>query len=222
MRSASFSPVEPSAPDAQELLLDELADPAYAEAQPTWFDLLSQGVLEWFQNLRFAGGDGPPVLALIIGGALIAVAVLVAILIYGLPRRRARSRAGGGELFGESDRRTVRELRRASATAAAQGDFALAIAERFRALARALDERTLLAVLPGTTAHEAARQATRAFPDEGETLAAAADAFDGVRYQGRPGGQDAYDAMRMLDERLQLATPVLPPAIAHASSGAPA
>jgi len=221
VRLASFSPVEPSAPDAQELLLDELADPAYAQAQPTWFDLLSQGILEWFQNLRFAGGDGPPVLALIIGGALIAVAVLVAILIYGLPRRRARSQAAG-ELFGESDRRTVRELRRASATAAAQGDFALAIAERFRALARALDERTLLSALPGTTAHAAARQATRAFPVEGEALEAAADAFDGVRYQGRPGFQDAYDAIRMLDERLQQATPVLPPAVAHAFSRAPA
>ncbi len=211
MRPSTFAPVDPSGPDAQELLLDELADPAYAAAQPTWFDLLSQAVFEWFQNLQFSPGEGPPVLALVIGGALVALAVLVAILVYGLPRRRARSRAAG-ELFGESDRRSVKELRRASAAAAARGDFALAIAERFRALARALDERTLLAVMPGTTAHEAARQAARAFPAEREALEAGASAFDGVRYQGGEGDQAGYDALRMLDERLQQTSPILPSA----------
>lgn len=220
MRPGAFAPVEPTAPDAQELLLDELADPAYAAAQPTWFDLLSQAVLDWFQSLQFAPGEGPPVLALVIGGVLVALAVLVAILVYGLPRRRTRSRAAG-ELFGESDRRSVKELRRASITAASRGDHALAIAERFRALARALDERTLLSVMPGTTAHEAARQAARAFPAEREALDAGADAFDGVRYQGRAGDQGAYEALRMLDERLQQAQPILPSAGAPGSAAGP-
>ena len=64
-------PVEPDAPDARELLLDELSDPAYAEAQPTWFDLLSQAVVDWFSSLRLAEGEGVPALALVIGAALL-------------------------------------------------------------------------------------------------------------------------------------------------------
>ena len=50
-------PVEPDAPDARELLLDELTDPAYAESQPTWFDLLSQAVLDWLGSIRFGDID---------------------------------------------------------------------------------------------------------------------------------------------------------------------
>ncbi|MFM2353521.1 MAG: hypothetical protein RLZZ608_927, partial [Actinomycetota bacterium] len=60
-------PVEPDAPDARDLLLDELTDPAYAESQPTWFDLVTQSVLDWLGSLRLAEGEGPPALAFVIG-----------------------------------------------------------------------------------------------------------------------------------------------------------
>lgn len=195
-------PVEPDAPDARERLLDELSDPAYAESQPSWFDLLSQAVLDWLSSLRLAEGDGVPALALLIGGLLLAAAIAAAILIYGVPRWRARSGVGV-ELLGDRDRRTARQLRRDAERWAAAGDWARAIADRYRAVARALDERTLVAALPGTTAHGFARAAGRVFPVEAAALEAAADRFDGVRYLDRPGTADDYALVRALDDRLE-------------------
>lgn len=197
-------PVEPDAPDARERLLEELSDPAYAESQPSWFDLLSQAVLDWLSSLRLAEGDGVPALALLIGGLLLAAAIAAAILIYGVPRWRARSGVGV-ELLGDRDRRTARQLRRDAERWAAAGDWARAIADRYRAVARALDERTLVAALPGTTAHGFARAAGRVFPAEAAALEAAADRFDGVRYLDRPGTADDYALVRALDDRLEAA-----------------
>lgn len=197
-------PVEPDAPDARERLLEELSDPAYAESQPSWFDLLSQAVLDWLSSLRLAEGDGVPALALLIGGLVLAAAIAAAILIYGVPRWRARSGVGV-ELLGDRDRRTARQLRRDAERWAAAGDWARAIADRYRAVARALDERTLVAALPGTTAHGFARAAGRVFPAESAALEAAADRFDGVRYLDRPGTADDYALVRALDDRLEAA-----------------
>lgn len=202
-------PVKPDAPDARELLLDELSDPAYAESQPTWFDLVTQAVIDWFSSLRLGGGDGPPALALVIGAIIIALAIAAALIVYGLPRWRARSRLSP-DLFGERDRRTARELRRDAERAAAAGDWPRAIAERYRAIARALDERTIVTALPGTTAHGFARAAARQFPEHAGELSAAADRFDGVRYLDRPGSADDYALVRDLDVAIDAAPSPLP------------
>ncbi len=209
------APVEPDAPDARELLLDELSDPAYAESQPTWFDLVAQSVIDWFSSLRLAEGEGPPALALVIGGIVLAAAIAAALIVYGLPRWRSRSRLSG-ELLGERDRRTARQLRRDAERAATAGDWPRAIAERYRAIARALDERTIVSALPGTTAHGFARAAARQFPELGGQLEAAADRFDGVRYLDRPGTADDYALVRGLDETID-ALPSPLPAVAEPS-----
>lgn len=212
-------PVEPDAPDARELLLNELSDPAYAESQPTWFDLLTQSVLDWFGTLRLGEGGGPPALALVIGAIVLAAAVAAAIIIYGLPRWRTRSRLST-ELLGERDRRTARQLRRDAERAAGAANWTLAIAERYRAIARALDERTIVTALPGTTAHGFARAAARQFPEHGAQLEAAADRFDGVRYLDRPGTADDYAVVRALDEAID-AKPSPLPAFAELTGAAP-
>jgi len=197
-------PVEPDAPDAQQLLLDELSDPIYAQSQPSWFDLLSQSVLDWFASLSLADGTGPSALALVIGAIVIAAAIAGAILVYGLPRWRARSRLSV-ELLGASDRRTTRELRRDAERAAGANDFSLAIAERFRAIARALDERTIVSSVPGMTAQGFARAAAQQFPAHAAPFEVAAEHFDAVRYLGRAGTREQYDAVRELDEAIDRA-----------------
>ena len=198
------APLTPDAPDAQELLRRELANPRYAEAQPTWFDLLSQSVLDWFLGLFESGVSGPPGLGLVIVVLVIGALIAVAIALYGIPARRAR-RAAREDLFGETDTRSARDMRRDAEAAAARGDWASAIADRYRAIARALDERTIVTVQPGTTAHGFARLAARAFPDAGDELERAADAFDGVRYLGRAGTSAEYEHVRELDTRLSAA-----------------
>lgn len=206
-------PVEPDAPDARELLLDELTDPAYAESQPTWFDLVAQSVIDWFGTLRLGEGGGPPALALVIGAIVLAAAIAAALLVYGVPRWRNRSRLTT-ELLGERDRRTARQLRRDAERAAGAGDWPRAIADRYRAIARALDERTIVTAMPGTTAHGFARAAARQFPEHAGQLEAAADRFDGVRYLDRPGTADDYALVRALDEAID-AKPSPLPAVAE-------
>ncbi len=202
-------PVEPDAEDARELLLDELSDPAYAESQPTWFDLLSQAVLDWLASLTFGDGGAFSPLVLVILLVLGIAAVLTAILIYGLPRWRQRSRLDD-ELFGERDRRTARQLRRDAERAAGTGDWATAIAERYRAIARSLDERTIVTTLPGTTGHGFANAAGRQFAEHASTLQRAADRFDQVRYLGQSGDAEGYALVRELDEAIERAPSPLP------------
>lgn len=198
------APLEPDAPGGRELLSDELADPRYAEALPNWFDLLSQRVLEWFLSLFDRGVAGPPGLGVVILLLVVAALVAVAIAIYGLPARRRRSQLTD-DLFGTSDRRTARELRKDAEMAASRGDWVAAIADRFRGIARSLDERTIVSVHPGTTAHGFAAMTARAFPDEAVALEEAADVFDGVRYLGRGGDATQYRAVARLDETLAAA-----------------
>jgi hypothetical protein len=206
--SLTAAPLEPDADEARDLLLDELSKLEYAQAQPTWFDLLTQAIVEWFAGLQFGGGTGFPLGALLVGLALVVAAVVVALLVYGLPRWRRRSRLAT-DLFGEQDGRTARELRRDAAAAAARNDWSAAIADRYRAIARSLDERTLVALLPGTTAHAVARQGARAFPDAAGDLEGAADLFDGVRYLDHEGTREGYESIRALDDRLAAAAPAL-------------
>ncbi len=213
-------PLEPDAPDARDLLLDELSDPAYAESAPTWFDLVSQAIYEWFANLSLGDGGGPPALLFIILGAIVAAVIIIVLLVYGVPRLRARSRVSD-DLFGEQDARSAKRLRRDADKAAAAGEWQVAIAERFRALARGLDERTIVAVLPGTTGHGFSRTAGRAFPAFATELTAAADAFDDVRYLGRAGSAETYARVSALDEALAAAPSPALAARTAPSVGAP-
>jgi hypothetical protein len=199
-------PVTPGGDQARQWLLDELSKQTYQAARPTLFDLVAQAVLQWFQDLfTNRGSVAPPVL---LGAALVVVAALivVALLLFGVPRLNRRSRAGAA-LFGADDRRTADELRRAAKAALAAGNDSLAILEGFRALARGLDERTVVAVFPGTTATGFAARAAGAFPDEQGELAAAAAAFDGVRYADRAGTRAEADAVVALDARVAAARP---------------
>jgi hypothetical protein len=208
-------PVDPDAPQAHDWLADELSKQPYQAAQPTFIDRLAQQILEWLGDvidwLNGNGAAGPqtdfPVwlLAVLVPVALI---LLVAFLLYGLPRLNRRSSVTGA-LFGEDDARDAVSMRRAAERAAAAGDYTTAVAELFRSIARGLAERTLVSTYPGTTAREFARQAAAVFPPEAEPLNAAALDFDGVRYLGREGTAGQWAAMVALEQTLRTARPVL-------------
>ena len=201
-------PVDPDAEQARQWLIDELSKADYRAAQPTWFDRVAAAIRDWFASLRFGTVDGPPELgALVVVLALLA-ALVVAFLIFGLPRLSRKSSVTG-DLFGEHDERDAAAIRRAAEAAAAGGDYELAIAEIFRATARGLAERTVVTTSPGTTAHDFAVRAASGFPDFADALTAAAASFDGVRYHGRPGSRDEYDAMARLESGLRAARPRL-------------
>ncbi|WP_308799656.1 DUF4129 domain-containing protein [Agromyces silvae] len=199
-------PVAPDAPEARRWLLEELSRPEYREAEPTAFDLAAQAVRDWLIALLSGGTGLPgPVLALIVVLVVLAL-VVVGLLVFGLPRRRRR-RAALAPLFDDGDTRSLDELRRAASAAAAEGRYDVAIEERFRAIVRALVDRELVSVHPGTTAHGFARTAAEAFPAVAARLETAAAAFEAVRYLGRPGTPGEVRELDTLDAELERSAP---------------
>jgi hypothetical protein len=201
-------PVTPDGGEARQLLLDELAKSPYQAAKPSFFDLAAQAFLQWFQSLFSARGSAAPPVLLVLALLVVVALVVVALLVFGVPRANRRSRVAGS-LFGDDDRRSAADLRRAAAAALASGDLDTAVLERFRASARGLDERTLVSVFPGTTASGFAGRAGATFPAERAALAAAAGVFDAVRYAGRAATRAEAESMAALDERLVAARPRL-------------
>jgi len=198
-------PVDPTSPEAKDLIGQELAKPEYQAAKPTWFDIASKAVLDWFGSLfRGPGGDAGPVL-LIVVVLLIAALIVAAFFIFGRPRLNRRTADGRRTVFGTDDQRSAAELRTSASAAARSGDWVLAIEELFRALAQGLDERTIVTISPGTTATEFAALAAAAIPTARERLLAAARVFDGVRYLDRPGTESQYQQLVALDADLQSA-----------------
>ena len=201
-------PVQPDAGTARGWLLDELAKPTYAAAKPSPFDRAVQAFLTWFNSLFDVKGANAPPIVLAVAIAVVVAVLVVALLLFGVPRRNRRSTIGS--LFGADDRRSAEEMRRAAEAAMARSDWSVAVLERFRALARALDERTLVAVFPGTTASGFAAAASRTFPPERGELQAAAELFDGVRYADEPATREDALSVFALDDRLAAARPLLP------------
>jgi hypothetical protein len=179
-------------------------------------DLFSQQLSDWFNSLfnRIQGGFvGGPALIIVIVAVLVVAAIVVGFFVFGAPRLNRRS-AGTGAVFGDEDDRDSSALLRAAERAASAGDFATAIEEGFRALARGLSERLVVTTFPGTTAHGFALEAAEAFPDSRGDLASAANTFDGVRYLGASGTEANWLAIRTLEADLRASRPV------HAEQGA--
>jgi len=203
---AADIPVVPDAPEARRWLLDELSRPEYREAEPTAFDLAAQALRDWLVDVLDGSGGLPgPVIAAIAVAVVIGL-VTVGLLVFGMPRLRRR-RAAVAPLFEDGDSRTLDELRRAAVAAGAQGRYDLAIEERFRAIVRALVDRELVSVHPGTTAHGFTQAATLVFPGAGGRLESAASTFEAVRYLGRSGTIAELRELEALDADLE-ATPI--------------
>src|SRR5690606_36834797 len=208
------TPLDPDREEARRLLREELAKARYQEREaaetPQWL----KDFYEWLQDLlNSLGGEGtvPGWIVLLVIVAL--AVVVVAFLVFGVPRLRARSRVGatGDELFEADDHRDAAAMRRDAEAAARAGRWDEAIAERFRAIARSLHERTLVSTVPGSTAHDVARRAAAPLPEHAVALEVAAHDFDAVRYLGDPGDRARYETLAALDTAVQRTRPVLEP-----------
>jgi hypothetical protein len=202
-------PVDPDAAEAQRWIIQELSKPEYRAAQPTWFDRASKAFWDWLRSLKFDDGGGGLQGPILILALIVVVAALVAaFIIFGAPRLNRRS-AVSGILFGEDDARDAAAMRRSAEDAASDSDWVLAIEEIFRSIARGLAERTLVSVSPGTTARDFAVRAGAVLPFFSERLAAAASAFDDVRYLGRVGTEAAFRAAAEVERDLRAARPAV-------------
>jgi hypothetical protein len=187
---------------AHEAAQHELAKPIYPKAS------LTERLMDWINELLYkladAGSSVPGGwLTLSVLLMLLAIAIVVTIRIA---RRTMRTNRGGTHsLFGEHEL-SAAEHRATAEQYAATGNWSAAIRHRLRAVARQLEESSVLDPVPGRTATELARDAGRAIPNLATELNRAAEAFNDVTYGERPGTEAAYRIIVDLDNHLRSRT----------------
>ena len=174
-------PLTPDADEARAWAERELAKSIYNN-EPSLWDRFLDWLADLWERLISSNETLGPMLAPL--AILVAVALIIglALLIGGpIRRRRLRGRDGSIEVL-DGDERTSAALRAAADAAAAAGDYATAVLERYRAIVRSLDERAVLEDRRGRTAHEAAVAAGARLAPCAADLRRAAEMFDGVCY----------------------------------------
>ena len=207
-------PVDPDRETAHQWLLEELSRPEYAQSPS-----LLERLLTWFGDLfdglpAFDGGRLPLAILLVLA---VVVVALVAWRVAGPVRLSRRPRRSVTVL--DDDSRTSAELRSAADAAAARGDWAAAVLDRFRAVVRGLEERVVLDERPGRTAQEAASAAGARLPSVAAGLHDGARRFDDVCYGTLPAGPGDDAAMRELDAQVSAQRPPRPVVGAAAGGG---
>jgi len=200
-------PLQPDATTARELARRELAERAYREAEPGLLERAVRALLDGLGRLDAPSGSSPlRAVALVLLLLALAAGVALAVRAVGRTSRTARGRSRPVLGAGAPSAAAHRE---AADRAAAQGRWEVAVAERFRALVRALQERDLLASSPGLTAAEAAAQAGSALPALAPALHRGAALFDAVAYGGRSAAAEDDAVLRALDADAAAARPQL-------------
>jgi hypothetical protein len=193
--------VQPDRGEARRLAVTELSRREYQEARPGFIERVLSRLQDWFNGLdpRHLPPAELGVLAVVL---LVAAAVSYAVWRSGGLRRTARRR--GGDVL--PDRATTAAEHRASADRhAAAAAWDEAVRERFRAVARELEERAVLNPQPGRTAYELARGAGRELPALAGELVAGAHLFDDVTYGSLPATSEDDAALRALDDHVRAA-----------------
>lgn len=208
-------PVQPDRSTARGWLAQELAGPEYRQSQGSWLARAWSWLWDRLQQVSVPGlGTGWTSVVVVV---VLLVALVAVVLLVGGPLRRSARQSPPGPVFETAPEPSSAHFARADAAAAA-GDHALAVAERFRGLVRALEERALLDVRPGRTAAEIAAEAGAWLPDCADALHRAARTFEDVRYGGRPATAATDDDLRDVVRQVAGARPASP----DASTGQPA
>jgi hypothetical protein len=208
MRYAAL--VDPVGRDqARELARRELEKQIYHRDDPSVVERVLEKINEWISSLtRTISGAG--------GGrsssdwiALAVIVVLLILVVIAIMWRlgAVRGAAARDRTLLDDEPMMADDHRAAAERHATAGEWAEAIRERLRAVARDLEERVILDPRPGRTADELAAAAGDALPDVAAEFAAAVRVFDDVWYGDRPGTGEGYAQLTRLDERVQGAKP---------------
>ncbi|WP_101951558.1 DUF4129 domain-containing protein [Mycobacterium sp. 3519A] len=190
---------------AHEAAQHELSKPIYPKPS------LTERLLHWLEEVLYKLADASASLpggwlTITVLAMLLIVAIVVAIRVA---RRTMRTNRGGeSALFGEHEL-SAAEHRATAEQFAAVDNWSAAIRHRLRAVARQLEESSVLERVPGRTATELARDAGRAIPPLGNELRRAAEAFNDVTYGERPGTESSYQMVAELDDHLRSRIPAV-------------
>jgi hypothetical protein len=192
-------PVDLDRDEAREAAVRELSNPAYVSDDPNPLERAFQWVLNRLADLLSAAGGMSGSTAITI---IVVVAVVIVIVIRLRVGRTVLSGRRRDQVFGDVVM-TADEHRAAAERAAAAGDFAEAVRERFRATVRELEQRGVLDPRAGRTVDEVAIEAGRALPVLADDLRGAAVQFDDVWYGGRPATAQGYQRLVSVDDRVR-------------------
>ncbi|MGO1192770.1 MAG: DUF4129 domain-containing protein [Nesterenkonia sp.] len=190
--------------EARRLLEEELSGTEYQrqfsgpvrEAIDRFLQWLQEGAL----NLGVVDIPAGPLVVLFLLAAAITVVLLVV-----RPRLQRSAAADRGVDIERGI--TAAELRARADRSAEAGNYDDAARDRFRALVRAAEERSLLRSSTGRTATEITEQLAIRFGEHGERLRAAADLFNLSRYGRQRLSVQQYEQLRALDATLREADP---------------
>lgn len=194
--------------EARRKVLEELARGEYHR---------DQGFLSWFLGLlddwldSLAGGTGgtSPVLIALLGVLVLLVALALLAVLRRSGRMRRDTALSVSSHLDADPVLSALELRRRARSAADEHRSGDAAVLGMRSLVRDLEERTLLDLAEGMTAHEASQEASRSFPDVRTRLLRAAVVFDTAAYsRHQVDAKSAEDVVR-LAEYVAEATPQL-------------
>jgi hypothetical protein len=195
---SSEVPVTPGADRARSWIEQELLDPVYHTHRS-----LLQTFLDWLRQL-FHGATTlgvPSQVAAVVTAVVLVLVAAIGFWVAGPVRRARRARTPGAVHAGD-DRRSADDLRGDAQAAAARGRWALAVAERFRAIVRDLEQRAVIDERPGRTADEAVEAAAERLGALATELRRAGRLFDDVVYGDGPADADDDAWLRALDERV--------------------
>lgn len=178
-----------------EAVTNELAEAKYRVGAPWWSRLVQvlerawARFVDWIMTLsEFVGG--PLVMALLVGGVLVVIVVLVT---ANLGQRRARRIDARIRREHEAVRGLdPAELEREAEAAEQSGEYALAFRILFRAGLLRLDRAGLIDLRPGTTSGSVADEL------RSEEFRAVAARFDAVVYGDHPAAAEDPQSVRSL------------------------
>ena len=206
--------------EARERILEELSKDEYDDS-PGFVAWLLGAIEDWLARM-VDGVDGSSATQTVI--AVLLALVLAAVVVLVLRRTGLLRRSPALAVDAALDAEPVlsgEELRGAARDAIDAGRTDDGTVLALRALVRDLEERTLLDVATGMTAHEAATRAALTFPDLRGRLQRGADAFDTAAYSVRSVGAKPAEDMLRLAEYIAETSPDLS-ALEQAEAGTPA
>lgn len=199
----------PQDPDeARSRIHEELAKPEYDDS-PGFVQWLLGTIERWLTEF-LDGIDGSSTAQ---AGIAVLLVLLLAVVVFLVLRRtglirRSHALSISAQLDSEPVM-TAEQLRRAAREAIDAGRSDDGTVLSLRALVRDLEERTLLEVSAGMTAHEAAGRAAHPFPELHGRLLRGADAFDTAAYSHRPATSKQADDLLRLAEYIAESAPDL-------------
>jgi Domain of unknown function (DUF4129) len=193
---------------AREVARRELHKTIYHRDDPSVIDRIFKKISDWLNSLFGGSPNGHASSGMSWGSliVIIALVVLVAAAIWWRLGGVRRSATEHGALL-DDEHGTAKDHRAESERLASAGQWAEAIRERLRAIARDLEERAILTPRPGRTADELAAEAGPALPGQAAALGEGVRIFDDVWYGGRAATSDGYQRLADLDKNVRSTRP---------------